>query len=392
MGSGFLAMKSQALAAEDVRAYVDSIIGENDHAGRVLSISNAVMGVIHGAALAVHAIGAALARVDNLVSKHATKQVDRLLSNPGFDLEQRSYDWVKHVVGDQKDLVVALDWTDYDADKQATVTLAMVTKRGRSRPLMWRTVNKSELLGQQNRIEDELLVRFHERVPEGVRVTVTADRGFGDQKLFAFLETLGFDYVIRLSRKTTITSERMESRAAFRWLKPLGRLFRLTNVTVTHSHTPVAAFVSVKKAKMKEAWFLVSSRTDWTGTQIVKAYSRRFTIEEMFRDEKDWRYGMGLSHTRVSQPMRRDRLLFLGALARDLLTLLGAAGESLGLDRELKVNTVAKRTHSLYRQGCHYYGSLPNMHAERFRALMKRFGDLIFDSPLFVATLGLNPI
>jgi hypothetical protein len=222
------------------------------------------------------------------------------------------------------------------------------------------------------------------RTTEGELLTFNRASGVGKMKRF--------DRTDANQRRGDTVSERMESRAASRWLKPQGRLFRLVNATVTLDHTPVAAFVSVKKAKMKAAWFLVSSRADWTGTQIFKAYSRRFTIEEMFRDEKDWRYGMGLSHTRVSQPMRRDRLLFLGALARDLLTLLGAAGESLGLDRELKVNTVAKRTHSLYRQGCHYYGALPNMNAERFRALMKRFGELVFNSPLYQSTLGLNQI
>ncbi len=35
------------------------------------------------------------------------------------------------------------------------------------------------------------------RCPEGVAVTILADRGFGDVKLFAFLDELGFDYVIR---------------------------------------------------------------------------------------------------------------------------------------------------------------------------------------------------
>jgi len=316
-------MKSQVLTAEGIQAYVDSIIGENEHARRVLSIANAVMGVIHAAALAVHAIGAALARVEALATKHAIKQVDRLLSNPGFDLQQRWYAWVRHVIREQKEIVVALDWTDCDADKQATVTLAMATQRGAIAPADVAHGAQGRAGGSATPHEDELLVRFRERVPEGVRVTVTADRGFADQKLFSFLKTLGFDCVICLSCTTTISSASPEGRAAWRWLKPHGRLFRMADATVTQDHTPVAVFVSVKKAAMKEAWYLVSSRADWSGTQIVKAYGRCFTIEEIFRDEKDWRYGMGLSHTRVSQPLRRDRLLFLGALARDLLTVLG---------------------------------------------------------------------
>ncbi len=44
---------------------------------------------------------------------------------------------------------------------------------------------------------------------------------------------------------------------------------------------------------------------------------------------------MGLSVLRIGDPQRRDRLLLLNALAILLLTLLGAAGESLGMDRSL---------------------------------------------------------
>jgi hypothetical protein len=50
---------------------------------------------------------------------------------------------------------------------------------------------------------------------------------------------------------------------------------------------------------------------------------------------------------------RRDGLLLICARAMTLLTLLGAAGESLGMDWMLKANTVKRRTHSLFRQGCH---------------------------------------
>jgi hypothetical protein len=49
------------------------------------------------------------------------------------------------------------------------------------------------------------------------------------------------------------------------------------------------------------------------------------------------------SSARISDPQRRDWLLLLNAFAvvlLTLLTLLGAAGESLGMDRHLKSNTV----------------------------------------------------
>ena len=48
---------------------------------------------------------------------------------------------------------------------------------------------------------------------------------------------------------------------------------------------------------------------------------------------------MGLSSPRIGEPMRGDRLLLVSAFAMALLTMLGATGESLGMDRLLKSNT-----------------------------------------------------
>jgi hypothetical protein len=75
-------------------------------------------------------------------------------------------------------------------------------------------------------------------------------------------------------------------------------------------------------------------------------------IEPSFRDTKDLRFGMGMAEIRITEPDRRDRLLLISAFAMALLTMLGTAGESLGMDRLLKSNTSKTRTHSLFRQGC----------------------------------------
>ena len=99
---------------------------------------------------------------------------------------------------------------------------------------------------------------------------------------------------------------------------------------------------------MKDAWHLVSNRSDLHGSQIVKFHGKRWTIEPYFRDVKNKRFGMGLSETHISTTDRRDRLFLISAIVIALLTILGAAGESIGLDRKLKVNTVKTRTHSLH--------------------------------------------
>ena len=61
----------------------------------------------------------------------------------------------------------------------------------------------------------------------------------------------------------------------------------------------------------------------------------------------------------------------LAAMAQALLTLLGAAGEAVGLDRMLKANTVKRRTLSLLRQGTCWFRALPNMPDDRARILLE---------------------
>jgi hypothetical protein len=88
---------------QDVRSFLDSILSEDIHAKRVDSLANAALGVMTGASLAVAMIGRSLAQA--LLTKHAVKQVDRLLSNPG--IEAIFATWVPEMVGSRTDIVVA---------------------------------------------------------------------------------------------------------------------------------------------------------------------------------------------------------------------------------------------------------------------------------------------
>src|SRR6476619_7099238 len=94
-------------------AFVTSVVGDDLHAKRVLSLANGVLGVLHGASLAVATVGRGLAQAQGLDAKHAIKQVDRLLSNQGIDVGDVFEHWVPHVVGARPEIVVALDWTDF---------------------------------------------------------------------------------------------------------------------------------------------------------------------------------------------------------------------------------------------------------------------------------------
>jgi len=91
---------------------------------------------------------------------------------------------------------------------------------------------------------------------------------------------------------------------------------------------------------------------------------------------------------RINDPQRRDRLLLLNAFAILLLTILGAAGESLGMDRQLRTSTAKRRVHSLFRQGCLLYDLIPNMPEERLRPLIERYQDLLSQNATFADAFG----
>ena len=80
-------------------------------------------------------------------------------------------------MGQRKAIVVAMDWTDFDPDNQATLVLSLITRHGRATPLLWLTVDKDELKDQRNDFEDLCLTRLKAILPEGVSACGTLRAG-----------------------------------------------------------------------------------------------------------------------------------------------------------------------------------------------------------------------
>ncbi len=144
----------------------------------------------------------------------------------------------------------------------------------------------------------------------------------------------------------------------------------MKNVTITNDKHPLKQVVLVKDKGMKEEWILASNIENGGARKIIKAYAKRWKIEPYFRDIKCGRFGYALYETHIKSTERRDRLLLIISLCYLLITLLGEAGENIGFDKYLKVNTVKTRTHSLLTQGQYYYS-----YFQHFTDIQKR--DLI---------------
>jgi len=138
----------------------------------------------------------------------------------------------------------------------------------------------------------------------------------------------------------------------------------------------------VKATGMKDPWRLAASDGSLSAPQL------RSSSYTPFANSKDLRFGMGLSALRIDDPQRRDRLLLLNTFAILLLTILAHAGESLGMDRQLRTSTVKRRVHSLFGQGCLLYDLIPNMPDQRLRPLIERYQQLLCQNRTFSEPFG----
>lgn len=366
-----------SLSADQSEDFISSIVGDLLHPKRLESLSNAVKAFIKASSAAVVLMGAALATLHETKSKHAIKQIDRLLSNPGLDVWFLFRTWVPYVLGSRQEVAIAIDWTDYDHDNQTTIAANVITTHGRATPLVWKTVLKSELKGKRNQYEDEILGLLSEIIPGSVKVTILADRGFSDTKLYRHLDEIGFKFIIRTKGNIYIENEDGEERQGKDWVATNGRAQKFMNSILTAERYQAASVITKKAAGMKEAWILVTNNPAISAQEACNLYARRFTIEETFRDLKDPHFGVGLREQRISRPDRRDRLILIIALASGLLTILGAAGENVGIDMHYKVNTVKTRVYSLFRQGRMYFRDLDTMRESWLEPLLLEFDKLL---------------
>lgn len=369
---------------EEVQKFVRNLLTDTMHKKRQDSLADAAFGLMHSSKLRLHKLGESLALAKNLKKKHATKQIDRLLSNEKFTIWDIASSWVPFIIGSRDKVYVALDWTSFANDDQESICINLITSHGRATPLLWKTVHKSQLKHNRGRYEDQLLSKLKDSIPANVEVTVIADRGFASYKFFEFIEKdLNFKYIIRIKATTTIISNKGTAHKAIEWLSKDGHARNFKQAKLTKQGFLVEQAIVCREKNMKAAWILVTNDPTLKTREVINLYAKRWKIEPYFRDIKDERFGFGLSAVHISSAERRDRLLFIVAITYVLMTILGAAGEAIGFDHLLKVNTVKTRTHSLIRQGMFYYDFFENFTPQDKQKLLDEFERLLQEQRLF---------
>ncbi len=222
----------------------------------------------------------------------------------------------------KKPLLVALDWTEV---RTFHTLMAAAVLGARALPLLWATYTEGQLYRSQNSYEEALLRLLVSMLPTGVKVIVLADRGFGRTELARTCQELGVRFLIRIKPDVRVTHTSYTGRLddypikKGMWRVLAGAQYRSDQAVVLN------VVIRWKKGLPKgrdEAWFLMTD-LDGNAVQLTNLFARRTAIEELFRDGKDGRYGLGLGQSQVKTAGRLDRLILIVALALILLSGLG---------------------------------------------------------------------
>lgn len=280
------------------------------------------------AASAMHVERVSLANIGRQMlgqSKHQIKRCWRFTSNDRIETADAMRGVVKKLLKRRKKpLIVSFDWTDI---RGFQMLMASAVFKGRSIPLCWASCNKHVYDGHKSRnaFEESLLLVLRSMIPEGIKVILLADRGFGRTELARFCQNHGFDYVIRIQPKVHVhCASYTGTLSTYPVRKGICKLLRSV---AYRSHNSVTQHIVVRwvrnlPKKRDEPWFLMTSLQAGPA-QISHLYGQRMTIEELFRDGKNKRNGWSLRDTKITRPERLDRLVLILAIAYLLLCGIG---------------------------------------------------------------------
>lgn len=257
-------------------------------------------------------------------AKHRIKRAWRFCANPRIEASAGMAGVIRRLTHRRrKPLLVALDWVDV---RSFQTLMAAGVRRGRAVPLLWASYPEWRLARSQNSLEEGLLRLLRSLVPDGVRIIVLADRGFGRAELAKTCRTIGVSFVFRIKPDVRVRHPRYTGRLDEFPIRP--GCWRTLTAAEYRSDGVVTVNVAIRwkrglPPKRDEPWFLMTD-LNRNAVALSSLYALRMTVEELFRDGKSKRNGYALRLTLVTTADRLDRLLLVLALAYILLTGLGA--------------------------------------------------------------------
>lgn len=336
------------------------------HRTRAASLLATVSALLAGGRATLSHIGRAMQGRSR--TKHKIKRVDRLLGNAHLALErtqvyQALARWLLAGVARP---VIVVDWSDCEPGHRWLMLTAALTVRGRS-IVLYEEVHRLSTYNSP-RTHRRFLRALLGIVPAHCRPIIVTDAGFRGP-WFKDVEALGWDWVGRVRNRIKVQtpgSGRWRYTTAL-YREATGRIRFLGTCLLSHRQPYTAGLYLMKqpsrgpgrprkshggyaarrcRKQHHEPWLLATSLPPGAGmaARVMKLYSRRMQVEEMFRDLKDDRWGFALALSRSGSIERRQALLLVSTLASMVLWLLGQVANARGWARHFQANTERRRT------------------------------------------------
>lgn len=321
----------------------------NMHKVRRASLRAVLTSLLSGSSLSITALGR---NIDSKTSeKHQIKCSMRLFSNPHLYREMGAIysAMAMRLIGQQRQSVILVDWSDLDPRKQHFLLPASVAIEGRSLTVLEQlyTVDEKE----KPSIHKCFMEKLKARLPVDVKPIIVSDAGFR-VSWFKLIESLGWDYVGRVRNKTMCKQHDNDDWFLTRELykkattKPqyLGHyqmrrknsftahlvVYKQTSkgrkkLTATGERSRASSNSRSNASREEEPWLLATSlpsKTVKEAKKIVKLYRTPMQIEESLRDLKT---GLNFNESKTRRLDYLAVLLLIGMLAQYVLFLLGMA-------------------------------------------------------------------
>ena len=322
----------------DAMAWVMSLCQDHLRKSQAKTLSVLVAAAVATMRLTLAGIGRQVAASTDAAAKGAIKRCWRFVANERVEpvevmpaimnhLWRRKLAWHARRP-ESRPLLVSLDWTKV---RNFHVLMAAVVVEGRALPLCWESYRDRIQHKSQNALEEGMLARLQAALPDGVRILILADRGFGRAELIRTCQRLNLDYLIRVRGDVTVrvSGSRYYRGRLNNYAIRRGRCHSFTDAEYRSDGAVTTNLILRWKRGLwrdkDTPWYLVTNRPVGRGSakQLSDLYALRFDIEELFRDAKNEHLGWSLGKTRVTRPDRLDRLILIAALAYVLLVALG---------------------------------------------------------------------
>lgn len=191
--------------------------------------------------------------------------------------------------------------------------------RGRAIPLAWRA---QRFKGTQVSFTQYRLVldQVYALLPEGMIVTLLADRGFVDEQFLTYARTHHWHIRLRLKGNTIVHIPQHCPCQVRELCPPRGHAYFYHNIALLGTAvSPLHLAIGVPEDQPDDPWYIVSDEP--TDLHTFDEYGLRFDIEEAFLDEKAG--GFQLESSELATKDAIERLVLILAIATIYFTSIG---------------------------------------------------------------------